>query len=210
MKKNELLDQVYKSNLSSRAKQIMFYLINRANAEGTCFPSVKTIACDCGISARTVQRTMAILLQEGFIKKDSRFREKGGQTSNLYTLCCPSNTSEEVEEKELNPEQEKAEDNSYEHSTKIETVTFADYISSNELTSNELTCEIIEEGLLDDNELIQNDSAKPSNIWDDIFYIPTECYSIFMPTKRIDSNRYFQDTQTTFQCHGEGDNLHPP
>lgn len=55
---------------------------------------------------------MAILLQEGFIKRDSRFREKGGQTSNLYTLCCPSNTSGEVKKKELNPEQEKAEDNS--------------------------------------------------------------------------------------------------
>lgn len=112
MKKNELLDQVYRSNLPSRAKQIMFYLINRSNAEGTCFPSVKTIASDWGISARTVQRTMAILLQEGFIKRDSRFREKGGQTSNLYTLCCPSNTSGEVKKKELNPEQEKAEDNS--------------------------------------------------------------------------------------------------
>lgn len=46
MKKNELLDQVYRSNLPSRAKQIMFYLINRSNAEGTCFPSVKTIASD--------------------------------------------------------------------------------------------------------------------------------------------------------------------
>jgi len=76
MKKHELLEQVYKSNLPSRAKQIMFYLINRANGEGTCFPSIKTIANDCGVSTRTIQRTMVILLEAGFVKKDSRFREK--------------------------------------------------------------------------------------------------------------------------------------
>lgn len=46
MKKSDVLDRVYKSDLPSRAKQIMFCLINRANAEGTCFPSNKTIAND--------------------------------------------------------------------------------------------------------------------------------------------------------------------
>lgn len=86
VEKYELLEKVYKSNLSSRAKQIMFYLINRANNEGTCFPFVKTIANDCGISTRTVQRTMLILVDAGFIIKNSRFRENGGQKSNLYTL----------------------------------------------------------------------------------------------------------------------------
>lgn len=40
----------YKSDLASRSKQIMFYLINRANTEETCFLSNKTIASDCGIS----------------------------------------------------------------------------------------------------------------------------------------------------------------
>jgi predicted transcriptional regulator len=204
MKKSELLDQVYKSNLPSRAKQIMFYLINRANAEGTCFPSVNTIASDCGISARTVQRTMSVLLKEGFIKKDSRFREKGGQTSNLYTLCCPSETSEGVDEKELNTRQEKVEDNCNEHITKIETVTFADYILSDELAS-----EIIHEDLLKENESNHNDATE-SVYKGDISCIPAECCSIFMPFKRTDSNRYFQDKQTTIRCHGEGDNLHPP
>lgn len=204
MKKNEILYQVYKSNLPSRAKQIMFYLINRANAEGTCFPSVKTIASDCGISARTVQRTMAILMQEGFIKKDSRFREKGGQTSNLYTLCCLSETSEKVDEKELDAKQEKAEDNSDEYSTKIETVTFADYISSDELTG-----EITNEDLLKENESNHNEATE-SSYRGDISSIPAECCSIFMPLKKTDSYRYFQDKQTTIQCHGEGDNLHPP
>lgn len=89
VKKFELLEEVYKSNLPSRAKQIMFYLINRANSEGTCFPSVKTIVNDCGISTRTVQRTMLILMDAGFIIRDNHFRENGGQRSNLYTLKNP-------------------------------------------------------------------------------------------------------------------------
>ncbi|UZQ48876.1 helix-turn-helix domain-containing protein [Clostridium kluyveri] len=204
MRKNELLEQVYKSNLPSRAKQIMFYLINRSNSEGMCFPSTKTIASDCSISARTVQRTMTILLEEGFIKKDSRFREKGGQTSNLYTLYCPSKTSGGMEEKELNTKQEKTEDNCNEYSTKIETVTFADYISSNELVN-----EVIDKGLLEDSEQNQNDIIE-SFYRSVISCIPTECYSIFMQSERSNKGIYFKDNPTTVQCHWEGDNLHPP
>ena len=84
--KKELLETVYKSNLPSRAKQIMFYFINRANAEGTCFPSMRTIGSDCGISERTIQRTMKVLLEEGFVIKENRYRDNGGQSSNLYKL----------------------------------------------------------------------------------------------------------------------------
>ncbi|QAA32756.1 helix-turn-helix domain-containing protein [Clostridium manihotivorum] len=204
MKKNELLDQVYKSNLPSRAKQIMFYLINRSNAEGTCFPSVKTIASDCGISARTVQRTMTIILQEGFIKKDSRFREKGGQTSNLYTLCCPSETSEGVDDKELNIKEEKVEDNCNENNIKMQIVTFDDYTSSDDLIS-----EIINEDLLKEDEPNHN-GATESSYRDDRSCIPTEYCSIFKPFKRIESNWCFLDNYTIVQCRREGDSLQPP
>lgn len=133
MKKSDVLDRVYKSDLPSRAKQIMFYLINRANAEGTCFPSNKTIASDCGISTRTVQRTMKVLLEKGFIKRDSRFREQGGQTSNLYTLQLEldddKNDKKEVEAKE-NTKVEEANDSVEEiqpQEEEIEEVTFLDY-----------------------------------------------------------------------------------
>lgn len=86
MKKGEIIDKVYKSNLPSRAKQVMFYLINRVNAEETCFPSVRTIASDCGVSERTIQRTMKVLIKEGFVIKEERYRDNGGQSSNLYKL----------------------------------------------------------------------------------------------------------------------------
>lgn len=49
----------------------MFYLTDKANAEGTCFPSVNAIASDCGMSARTVKRTIAAFLKECFIMKVS-------------------------------------------------------------------------------------------------------------------------------------------
>lgn len=47
----------------------MLYLINRANTEGTYFTYVKTIASDCRVSERTIQRTMKILMKEGFVTK---------------------------------------------------------------------------------------------------------------------------------------------
>ncbi len=183
MKKHELLEQVYKSNLPSRAKQVMFYLINRANGEGTCFPSIKTIASDCGVSTRTIQRTMVILLEAGFAKKDSRFREKGGQTSNLYTLAYPSQNNEdeckkEFKAKEVNTEEKQKSDNCEE----IETVSFLDY-----KTSDDSISETIDDKLLEGNNKVIND-IPGLNYKGDISTIPIE----------------------NMQCHREGDSLYPP
>ena len=145
MKKYEILEKVYKSNLPSRAKQIMFYLINRANAEGTCFPSVRTIASDCGISERTIQRTMKVLLEEGFVIKENRYRDNGGQSSNLYKLQIePENNidnqsnSNEVKIKEEKLELEEEKNDNFES---IETITFDDYIEANEIKENNLNSE---------------------------------------------------------------------
>ncbi|MGV8147315.1 MAG: helix-turn-helix domain-containing protein [Alkaliphilus sp.] len=86
MKKGELIEAIYKEKLTKRATLVVFYLINRANKEMTCYPGVKTIATECNMSARTVQRALNDLVQAGFLKKESRFHEKGGQRSNLYYL----------------------------------------------------------------------------------------------------------------------------
>ena len=63
MPKGELLNHLYKANLSMRATLVMNYLINRANQELTCFPAIKTIASDCNMSKRTVQRALNDLLK---------------------------------------------------------------------------------------------------------------------------------------------------
>lgn len=84
--KGKLIESVYKADLSQRATLVIFYLINRAGQENTCFPSVKTIAKECNISTRTVQRALNDLEKAGFITRESRFHEQGGQRSNLYNL----------------------------------------------------------------------------------------------------------------------------
>lgn len=89
MSKVNLTQNIYASNLKSRAVLVMNYLIFRSNKENTCFPSIKTIAKDVHVSVNTVKRAMDDLVNAGFVKKAARFSEQkhGAQTSNLYTLC---------------------------------------------------------------------------------------------------------------------------
>ena len=86
-KQMELKKQAYASTLKSRALSVLIYLIDRSNKELTCFPAIPTMAEQLHISVSTVKRALHELLDDGYIKKDARFREKNkGQTSNLYTL----------------------------------------------------------------------------------------------------------------------------
>ena len=108
-KQVELKKQAYESDLKSRALSILIYLIDRSNKDLTCFPAIPTMAEQLHISVSTVKRALHELVQAGFIKKDTRFREKNrGQTSNLYTLVLREQISEPVEEKkpEANSEKE--------------------------------------------------------------------------------------------------------
>ena len=84
--KSLLIERVYSSELTQRATLVAFYLINRADSEGTCFPGIKTIARECNISTRTVQRALNDLEEVGFLVRESRFHVQGGQRSNLYYL----------------------------------------------------------------------------------------------------------------------------
>ena len=84
--KSLLIERVYSLELTQRATLVAFYLINRADREGTCFPGVKTIAKECNISTRTVQRALNDLEEAGFLVRESRFHVQGGQRSNLYYL----------------------------------------------------------------------------------------------------------------------------
>lgn len=86
MDKASVLNRVYASSLPSRAKTVMFYLVNRSNKELTCFPAIPTIARETGLSERTVQRAVKELCEEGYVEKSLRYRENGGQSSNLYIL----------------------------------------------------------------------------------------------------------------------------
>lgn len=63
-----------------------FYLKDRSNAQGQCYPAIGTIARELGLSRRTVERGIQDLILAGFLTKEQRFRENGGKSSLLYTL----------------------------------------------------------------------------------------------------------------------------
>ena len=72
--------------LSSKAKMVLLYLHDRANQKGESWYAINTIAKELCLSRSSVKRAMSELIQRGKIKKRARFRENGGNTSNLYSL----------------------------------------------------------------------------------------------------------------------------
>ena len=77
---------IYHSDLSHRARAVYMYLKDRADSEGRCWPGIRTIAAELGFSRSTVKRALDELCQAGPLTKESRWRENGGRTSNLYRL----------------------------------------------------------------------------------------------------------------------------
>ena len=51
---------IYAEDLSHREKTVYIYLRDRADASGICWPGIKTIAGELGLSPRTVQRALQI------------------------------------------------------------------------------------------------------------------------------------------------------
>lgn len=78
--------EIYDATLPNRAILIYFYLWDRTDKEGRSFPSLKRTAQDLSLSVSTVRWAMDDLEKKGFIKKEKRMRDNGGQSSNLYTI----------------------------------------------------------------------------------------------------------------------------
>ena len=62
------------------------YLKDRADKDDKCWPAIKTIARELCLSRSTVKRALDDLCQAGLVTKETRWRENGGLTSNLYRL----------------------------------------------------------------------------------------------------------------------------
>ena len=77
---------IYMSDLSHRARTVYMYLKDRADSDGRCWPSIKTIAVELGLSRSTVKRALDDLCRAGLLTKDPRWRENGSYTSNLYQI----------------------------------------------------------------------------------------------------------------------------
>ena len=79
-------DPIYATDLPHRARTVYLYLKSRANKEGVSWPSVRTISADLNLSRATVQRALQDLQRTGWISVESRWRENGGCSSNLYCV----------------------------------------------------------------------------------------------------------------------------
>lgn len=79
-------DPIYHSDLSHRARAVYMCLRDHADSEGKCWPGIKTIARELNLSRSTVKRALEDLYQAKLVVKESRKRDNGGVTSNLYTL----------------------------------------------------------------------------------------------------------------------------
>ena len=58
-------DTIWADDLPSRAVTVYMYLRSRADREGKCFPSVRTISRDTKQSLRTVRRARDYVVQSG-------------------------------------------------------------------------------------------------------------------------------------------------
>lgn len=79
---------LYQMDLPHRAVAVYTYLYDRANKNGECWPSVKTIAGDIKLSPATVRRAIRDLKKAGLIetKPKQRYREHGGKSSLLFKV----------------------------------------------------------------------------------------------------------------------------
>lgn len=80
---------IYASDLPHRAISVYMYLRDRAGKDGTCFPSIPTIAAELNISKSTVKRALSDLEKAGYIRRERRYRQTGGNSSNLYHVRPP-------------------------------------------------------------------------------------------------------------------------
>ena len=71
---------IWQKNLDALEKLVLLYLLDRANQEGVCWPSITTIAASTGLARRTVLKVLGELERKGYLA-----RERTGMT-NTYRL----------------------------------------------------------------------------------------------------------------------------
>ena len=67
-------------------KFVLMVLADAANEQCVCWPRVSIIASSVGVSKRTVQRAIQLLIRRELITAEQRYRSDGSCSSNLYRL----------------------------------------------------------------------------------------------------------------------------
>jgi DNA-binding MarR family transcriptional regulator len=81
-----LSSQWARRDLSMRAKHVLFALVERSDNDGRCYPSVETIAGDCGVSRPTAVRALRELVDGRLIARIQRRDAAGDLGTTLYVL----------------------------------------------------------------------------------------------------------------------------
>ena len=75
------------SELSSSARLVAVMLMYHVNRKtGFCFPSVATLAADCGCQPATVKKALSELRESGFITWETKQIPKSSTRANHYNL----------------------------------------------------------------------------------------------------------------------------
>lgn len=70
-------------------KSVLNALAGYADADGKAWPKVSTLATVTSMSGRHVIRIINRLTEKGLLRREPRWREAGGNTSNTYWLAMP-------------------------------------------------------------------------------------------------------------------------
>lgn len=81
--------EIYSTDLPHRAIALYMYLRDRAGKDGLCYPAVSTIAADLKMSKSTVKRALSDLEKAQYIRHERRYRQSGGNSTNLYFVERP-------------------------------------------------------------------------------------------------------------------------
>lgn len=81
--------EIYSTDLPHRAIAVYMYLRDRAGKDGLCYPDVSTIAADLKMSKSTVKRALSDLEKAQYIRHERRYRQSGGNSTNLYFVERP-------------------------------------------------------------------------------------------------------------------------
>lgn len=77
---------LYSSELPHRARTVYMYLRDRADRDGKCYPAIGTVAKELKLSRSTVKRAIADLEKSEYLRREQRWRENGGKSSNMFYL----------------------------------------------------------------------------------------------------------------------------
>lgn len=80
------MNRTWGQTLPSTQKFVLLTLVDMADDDGLCWPSVATIAKRCAVSTRTVRRALRDLIKANVVQCELRLRGDGSTTSNRYVL----------------------------------------------------------------------------------------------------------------------------